>query len=149
MAISTRTDLGEVKITDKVIADTIIEIFYSPDIYDKIWPASERGREFGRAPRILDSDSDFASTIQTTTDESGKMTLEFSVIVRFGVSIKTLTRDISDEIADRLQYVLGIRISTIIINIAGVKSKHIAKRNTRTIYRYDKENKSENTPDES
>ena len=149
MAISTRTDLGNVKISDQVAASIILYIFDSADMSEKIWPASERGREFGRTPRILDSDSDFASTIQTNTDESGDLTIEFSVIVRFGVSIKALTRELSDRIAERLQYILGIKPSKIIINIAGVKSRHIAARNTRTIYRYDKENKSDKTSDES
>lgn len=143
MAISKRTDLGEVRISEQVAAGIILYIFDSPDMSDKIWPASERGREFGRMPRILDSDSDFASTIHTVTDESGNLTIEFSVIVRFGVSIKTLTRELSDMIAERLHYILGIKPSKIIINIAGVKSRHIAKRNTRTIYRYGMENESD------
>ena len=65
------------------------------------------------------------------------MTIEFSVIVRFGVSIKTVTHEFSDRIADSMLYILGIKPTKIIINIAGVKSKQIARRNTRTIYRYD------------
>ena len=141
MAISVKTDLGTVKISDQVIGGIITDILDSPDLSKKIWPAEDRGRQFGRRPKIVDSD--IASYIETSADDNGDVTIEFSVIVRFGVSIKTLTRDIADRIVDRMQYILGIKPSVIIINIAGVKSGQIATRKTRTIYRYDKENQDE------
>ena len=141
MAISVKTDLGTVKISDQVIGGIITDILDSPDLSKKIWPAEDRGRQFGRRPKIVDSD--IASYIETSADDNGDVTIEFSVIVRFGVSIKTLTRDIADRIVDRMQYILGIKPSVIIINIAGVKSRQIATRKTRTIYRYDKENQDE------
>ena len=135
MAISVKTDLGTVKISDQVIGGIITDILDTPDMSKKIWPAEDRGRQFGRRPKIVDSD--IASYIETSADDNGDVTIEFSVIVRFGVSIKTVTHEFSDRIADSMLYILGIKPTKIIINIAGVKSKQIARRNTRTIYRYD------------
>ncbi len=141
MTISRKTELGEVKISDQVAADIITAIFEAPDMSDKIWPATERGHAIGKRSMIAEivdiGDTDFASNIETETDASGNVTIEFSVIVRFGVSIKTVTHEFSDRIADSMLYILGIKPSRIIINIAGVKSRQIARRNTRTIYRYD------------
>lgn len=134
MALSTRTDLGEIRISDHVVAGIITDIMEEPDFYGKVWPATERGREFGRGPRI--ADSDFEIDIQTSADDLKSITIEFSVIVKFGISIKTTTHSLADHITDNMLYILGTRPSVIIINIAGAKSKHIARRNTRTIYKY-------------
>ncbi|MBR2546895.1 MAG: Asp23/Gls24 family envelope stress response protein [Eubacterium sp.] len=140
MAISIETELGEVKITRQVIAGIISDIMSEPGMSDRIWPATEHGHAIGKRSMIAEivdiRDTDFASNIEVTTADSGEVTIEFSVIVRFGVSIKTLNRTLSDRIVNDMHYLLGVSPSVIIINIAGVKSRQIARRNTRTIYRY-------------
>ena len=140
MAITTRTDLGEVRISKKIIADMISSILSDPELSGRIWPATEHGHAIGKRTKIAEivdlRDSDFASNIEADTDQAGDVTVEFSVIVRFGESIRALTRTIADRIAETMQYTLGIKPAVIIINIAGVKSKQIARRNTRTIYKY-------------
>ena len=141
MAVTVRTDLGEVKISEQVIAGIISDVLAESEISDRIWPATAKGHRIGKRSmigEIIDpGDSDLASNIETVTDKNGAVTVEFSVIVRFGISIKAATRLLSDKIVDAMEYILGIRPSVMIINIAGVKSKQIARRNTRTIYRYD------------
>ncbi len=140
MAVSVKTELGDIKISDQVIAGIISDVSSDPDIQDRLWPATEKGRRIGKRSMISEiidpGDSDLASNIEARSDDSGRVTLELSVIVRFGISIKAATRMLSDRIADSMEYILGLRPSVIIINIAGVKSRQIARRNTRTIYRY-------------
>ena len=144
MAICTKTELGDVKISDQVVAGIISDIMAQPEMSDRIWSATENGHRIGKKKGIAEiidlGDSDLASNIDVDTDDTGDVSIEFSVIVRFGVSIKALTRSLSDQIAERMQYILGMKPSVIIINIAGVKSKQIARRNTRTIYKYTSDN---------
>ena len=115
MAIIRKTDLGEVKVTDQVVAGIISDIMTDPDMSDRIWPATEHGHRIGKKKWIAEiidlGDSDLASNIDVSSDDSGNVTIEFSVIVKFGLSI----------------------------NIAGVKSRQIAKRSTCTIYKYSSE----------
>lgn len=141
MAVIGKTELGEIKISDDIIANIISDVLNSPEICDKIWPATVHGHKIGRKSKIAEivdlGDSDLVSNISVSTDDQGDVTIEFSVIVRFGISIKSSTKMLSDQIAENMQYILGVKPSIIIINIAGVKSRQIAKRNTRTIYRYE------------
>ncbi len=141
MAIIKETELGVVKVSNQVVAGIISDIMADPDMSYKIWPATEHGHRIGKKKgfaEIIDmGDSDLASNIEVSSDKSGNVTIEFSVIVKFGLSIKAITRSLADKIAESMHYVLGIKPSVIIINIAGVKSKQIARRNTRTIYKYE------------
>lgn len=134
MSIIRSTELGEVKISDQVIARIISDAMSSDDIADDIWPSTERGFQIGLLPKLVDAE--FASNIETQLTEEG-IELEFSVIVRFGASIKQTTRILADRVHDDMRYILGIAPSVITINIAGVKSKQTARRNTKAVYRYE------------
>ncbi len=134
MPLTKSTDLGDVKISEQVIAKIISGIISEPDFEDRIWPATVHGREIGLLHKIVGAE--FASNIFTETAENGTYTLEFSVIVKFGESLKRITKDLSDRISESLEYVLGEGPAMITVNIAGVRSKHIARRNIKAVYRY-------------
>lgn len=134
MSLSKKTDLGEIKISDEIIAEIISDAISHPDLASNIWPATERGRQIGLLPKIVDAE--FASNIETSYTEDEKVNLEFSVIVRFGVSISKVTKELSDRIVEKMDYILGITPDEITINIAGVRSKQIARRNIKAVYRY-------------
>ena len=127
------TGLGEIKISDQVIANIILDAMSETDMTDSIWPATVHGRMLGRRTRTVDSE--FASNIECNHSEEG-FTIEFSVIVKFGISIKKTTKDLSDRIHDDTGYMLGIMPDKITINIAGVKSRNTARRNIKAVYRY-------------
>ncbi len=137
MALSSRTDLGEIKISDQIIEDMITDIFSAPDMRNKIWAPSKYSYKIGNLHGITDPGSGLE--LESSRDEEGKVKIEFSVIVRFGISIRKTTREFSDKLYESMKYQLGIEPDVIIINIAGVKSKQIARRNTRVIYKYDNE----------
>ena len=64
------------------------------------------------------------------------MDLAFSVIVKFGTSIRSLTDALGDDIANQLEKKLGQKPRQIVIRITGVKSRQIARRNLEVIKRY-------------
>lgn len=134
MSFVKKTELGEVRISDQIIGKIVTDAMDTDEIYDKIWPATIHGRQIGLLPKIVDAE--FASNMDISFDEDEKLTLEFSVIVKFGESIKSVTHILSDIIYDNIKYLLGVTPSVITVNIAGVKSKHIARRNTKAVYRY-------------
>lgn len=134
MTYTRSTNLGEIKISDLVIARIILDAMSAPDMKGIIWPATVHGRQLGRRTRSLDSE--FASNIECSYSEEEGSVLEFSVIVKFGISIRKTTRELSDRIHDDIEYVSGISTDLITINIAGVKSRNTAKRNIKAVYRY-------------
>ena len=135
MSLEKKTELGDVKISDQVIANIITKTMSAADYNEKIWPATLKGRQIGVLPKIVDAE--FASNIIVELDDNDTVILEFSVITRFGVSIRRITRRLSDQIHDDIKYSLGLNASMITINIAGVKSRHIARRNTKAVYKYE------------
>ena len=135
MSFARTTELGEVKISDQVIASIITEVISDQSVSERIWPATVHGRQIGVLPKIVDAE--FASNIFSGSEEDGAIYLEFSVIVKFGISIKKATKELADNIEDSMNYQLGIAPDVITINIAGVKSRHTARRNTKVVYRYD------------
>ena len=137
MALSSRTDLGEIKISDQIIEDMITDIISGPDMRNKIWAPAKYAYKIGKLHGIADPGSGLE--LEASRDEEGRVKIEFSVIVRFGISIRKTTKEFSDKLFESMKYQLGIEPDIIIINIAGVKSKQIARRNTRVIYKYDNE----------
>ena len=135
MSFEKNTELGEVKISDQIIAQIILDAMESENIRDRIWPATVRGRQIGLLPKIVDAE--FASNMNIDSDENDRLTLEFNVIVKFGESIRSVTHILADNIEESLKYLLGINTSVITINIAGVRSRQIARRNTKAVYRYE------------
>lgn len=134
MSIAKITELGEVKISDQIVAQIISDSMSAEGIKNKIWPATVHGRQIGLLPKIVDAE--FASNVVINTLDDGSITLEFSVIVKFGQSIKKITKELADLVSDNMKYMLGVTASIITINIAGVKSKQVAKRNTKAVYKY-------------
>ena len=134
MALIKTTDLGDVRVSDQVIARIISDAMSEEDMTENIWPSTERGFQIGLLPKIVDAE--LASNIEAKATDEG-VSLEFSVIVRFGASIKKLTKTLADRIHDNMEYILGVAPDVITINIAGVKSKQTARRNTKAVYRYE------------
>ena len=135
MSIVKTTELGEVKISDEIVAQIISDSMTAEGIKDKIWPATVHGRQIGRLPKIVDAE--FASNVVIDRLDDGSIHLEFSVIVKFGISLKKITKELADLVSDNMKYTLGVTPSKITINIAGVKSKQVAKRNTKAVYKYE------------
>ena len=74
--------------------------------------------------------------IKVEFDDSGRIILEFSVIAKFGTSIRETCRIIADDIARRIEYRSGQLPSRIQVNVTGVKSKNVVKRSMEVICEY-------------
>ena len=137
MTISRKTELGEIKISDQIIEDMISDIVSGSDMRTKIWPVSKYSYKLGKLYGRKDSRPSYA--LESSTNKNGGVKIEFSVIVRFGISIRKTTKELSDRLYDSMRYQLGTAPDMVTINIAAVKSKQIARRNTRVIFRYNSE----------
>ena len=100
--------------------------------------ATKKGRQIGSDAKF--SISDFAGAIEIEPSLNGdNVDIEFSVIMKFGTSIRSLTDALSDYIADTILQKQNKRPNQIKIRITGVKSRQIARRNLEVIKRYEPE----------
>lgn len=136
MTLSKETKLGTISVSDVLFAQIIGECFTREYCKDRVWPATKRGRQIGSDAKF--NVAEFANHIEVchSTDEI-HLNLEFSVIVKFGTSIRKICDRMADTIADEIKQKTGKKPFQIKIRIAGVKSKQIAKRNLEVIKEYD------------
>ena len=138
MTLSIKNDLGTISISNALFARMIYNGMELPECAGKMWPATRRGRQLGSVPKL--NDTELSMNVEVHYNEEQKICLEFSVIMLFGAGIRKTTAVLADHIADHIKKYSGRKPAEITINIAGVKSvksKHIAKRNTKVVYRYE------------
>lgn len=135
MSLKIENELGQMKVSNTIISQIIYSGLANLNLENKIWPATSRGRQIGMVSRF--TDSELSMYINCSFSDDGTLLLEFSTIVKFGVSIKKITKNLSDYIYDFIKESFGNEKLQITINIVGVKSKQKAKRNTKVVYRYE------------
>lgn len=134
MGLKKETSLGSINLSNSIFAQLIFDGMESSKCKDKIWPASPKGRPIGIVNKYMDTE--FAMYIETGR-EKGRLILEFSVIVKFGISIKRTTEFLSDYVAKNIEEIIGEKPAKITINIAGIKSRHKVRGKTKVVYRYE------------
>ncbi|TDP49867.1 Asp23/Gls24 family envelope stress response protein [Aminicella lysinilytica] len=135
MTLTRETELGTVSISNSIISQIIIDGTMQPQCKNKVWVTTKRGRLVGIGGKF--PDGDLAMNITSDANSEGHIKLEFNVVVRFGISIKSTNKAVADYIADRLEVISGSKPSEITINIAGVMTKQRkARRRTKVVYRY-------------
>jgi len=136
MTLMKETELGIITISNSIFSQIIFDGMMQPGCLDVIWPATKRGRQVGIVARF--TDTEFPMSIDAGYDKSDRMTIEFNVIVQFGISIKKTTKLLADYIADNIETLSGKKPMRITINIASVKTKNNrARRNTKVVYEYE------------
>ena len=135
MSLYKENELGKISISNTVFASIIRDGFQLMECKGRVWPASKKGRQIGNETKF--NLSDFGNVIETSLDEDGRLAIEFSIIVKFGTSIKKITDALADYLAENVESFQGSKPAQITIRISGVKSKQIARRNTEVIKRYD------------
>ena len=135
MTLSIKNELGTISISNTLFSRLIYNGMEQPECAGKIWPATRRGRQLGSVPKL--NDTELSMNVEVEQDEMQRVRLEFNVIMLFGAGIHKTTAALADYIADHIEEYSGTKPSEITINIAGVKSRHIAKRNTKVVYRYE------------
>lgn len=135
MTISRETQLGTISVSNLLYAQIIAEGFRQEGCEGKIWPATRKGRQIGTDQKF--SISEFASHIEAEESfEGDSVDLEFSVIVKFGTSIREITGIVADFIAETVEAKLGKKPCQIAIRISGVKSRQVARRSLEVVERY-------------
>ena len=117
MGISTETKYGKITVSDKIIEDYIAECCQRPQLYDKLWLAPK-------------------SNISAGYNEEGLIDLKFSVYAKFGQSIKGCCQILADMLADIIKKRSGNPPGKITVNVAGVRSNNLAKRNMDLEFEY-------------
>lgn len=69
--------------------------------------------------------------------EDGELSIEVMIIVRFGLSINKIANEITKNISDRIEDILGIRPYSVVVNVTGSEfGKRIVRRDVSIeIYR--------------
>ncbi len=138
MTLSRENELGTISVSNIFFAQIIADSFNQESCANKVWPATKKGRQIGSDAKF--SISDFAGAIEIEPSLNGdNVDIEFSIIVKFGTSIRSLTDVLSDYIADTILQKQNKRPNQIKIRITGVKSRQIARRNLEVIKRYEPE----------
>ena len=132
MSLSISNELGKIKLDPVVIAGIVYECTDAPDVRGNLWIASGKRHITGIIPVIKDLDK----SIRFGYDND-KLSIELNVVIKFGISISNATKVFSDRIEEKIKEMLGLKTESITINISGVKSKQVAKRRTRVVYRYE------------
>lgn len=135
MTMMKATELGLITVSNAVFAEIINTVMQTEECSSNMWVTMHQGRLI-RMARAL-SDPDYVRDLSVRLNKEGRICLTFGVIVRFGVSIRQVTRHAADEICVRVYEQTGMIPAEIIINIDGVRTKKkTARRSTKVVYRY-------------
>ncbi len=135
MTLSRETELGTISISNLLFAQVIAESFRIEACKGKVWPAAKKGRQIGSEKKF--NLSEFANAIEIEESPyDGRIDIEFSIIIKFGVSISGVCEAAANYIANRIEEKQGKKPHQIKIKVTGVKSKQIAKRNLEVVKRY-------------
>lgn len=70
------------------------------------------------------------SSVEVINHESGYI-VKVYVVIKFGSSIKAVTSQIIDSIYENTELIIGEKPKYVTVNVTGVMSKNIAKRNIK------------------
>ena len=123
-----QTKLGDIKFSPGIINGIIVDSL--ADFGDDVYMMNYKGRYMDAVPGI-------APKLNLYNDESGGIELEETengikikvyIVVRFGLSIGTLTSDIIDRISENFEKTMGEKPENVTIAVSGVFSKIIGRR---------------------
>lgn len=135
MTIARETDLGKISISNAIFAQIIMDAMEQESCRGKVWPSTKRGRQLG-GEQMPDA-ADYGSHIEAERSLDGEsIDLEFSIIIRFGTSIRRVTDALGGFIAQAIYEKQGRYPHQVKIRIAGVRSRQIARRNLEVIKNY-------------
>ncbi len=117
MPLEKNTDYGKITLSDRVIEDFIAQFCQGIDLYDRIWLAAK-------------------PNIKASFNKDDKIDLTFSVYVKFGQSIMKVCKELADRVAKFIIDRTGSSPASITINVSGVKSATLIKRNMDVLIEY-------------
>ena len=117
MSLTRETDYGKITISNEIFKDSIIRACNEPECESGIWLAAK-------------------PAIEAEYGEGGRISLEFAVVVKFGVHIREICKTVADKVAEQIKAKSGNMPSTITVKVVGVKSRNVVKRSMEVIFEY-------------
>ena len=117
MSISINTKYGKITISDKIIETAVADCCQTPELSDRIWLAQR-------------------PNISASYNDSKEVEMTFSVYTKFGQSIKAVCKVLADQIAELIYQRSGKYPAKITVNVAGVRSQNLVKRNMDVEFEY-------------
>ena len=134
MIITKETDYGTISVSNVVFASLITDCIRDGELTNSLWPSTDKGKQVDK--NSWNAVSDTAKLIDVDYIDGMRISLEFSVIIRFGLSIRRVTKRLADDIRSAAEESLGLDVAWITIEIAGVRSRKDARRNTKVVFDY-------------
>ena len=116
MAAKIVTEYGNILIDNEVVAR--IAGLAALDVYGVVGMATPNMKD--GFVQLLLGDS-LTKGIKVDTDEEGKITLEFHVIVEYGTKISAIADNLIDTVRYRVSDILGAEVSHVDIYVEGVR----------------------------
>ena len=136
MTVSKETELGAITISNLLFAQIIADSFRAESCLGKVWPSTKKGRQIGSDTKY--NIAEFANNIEVEPSLDGNsVDIEFSIIIKFGAGIRSITDALSDSVAEAVCKKQGRKPNQIKIRIAGVKSRQVARRNLEVVKSYE------------
>ncbi len=117
MALVKETEYGKIILSNELFKEAIENACMLPETSGKLWIANKPG-------------------INAKYNDSGKVSLEFSIVAKFGIPISDTCKHLADALAEQIRNRSGEYPSEIKINVVGVKSKNIVKRAMEVVCEY-------------
>lgn len=118
------TPEGNISIEKAVIGKIITEII---DQFDgKVRLSNHKGKGRGFVAKIGGIDD--TNYIEIEMGLHG-LEIKIYVVIRFGTSIKMITKNLIEEIKKNIEDYLDMKVNSISIIVAGIASKQVARRN--------------------
>lgn len=126
-------DFGTISVSDGAIADIIMDEIGK--YKGRIEITNSKGRSVPKIYKSVGGPS--AANIHIGTDDDGRLDIRLHIVLKFGMSIKKTTDEITENIRKQIRLATGSDPSRIVIIITGVISKKFARRNIEIEKIYD------------
>lgn len=113
---------GEISLSKSVVARVVTETVHS--MGGRVLFSNQKGKLL----KVGNSGREKLGFIEVEEAEEGWVDIRFYVVIRFGTSIRALRSELGPAIRENVQAVTGLRVNTLTMNITGVKSRNIGKR---------------------
>jgi Uncharacterized protein conserved in bacteria len=122
-----RTDIGKIVIQNNSIREIVKKAV--DDLGGRVSITNKKGR-----PQGLFGDDSRDIEIEII---DGRLSIKTYIVIRFGISIHNVTSRIMDSVCSDIELLTGQKPASITINVAGVMSTKLAKRDIEVKRHYD------------
>lgn len=131
-AFKEKNNIGKISISEGAIAQMVVSEIKKDS--NNFYITNSKGKRTSKVYKTMGGSS--AANIEVVS-ENNKISITAYLIIRFGMSIKKATDELTENIRRQIELATGQNPAKITLVITGVKSKKTAKRNIEVIKEYD------------